>query len=152
MIIGKKLPELKRYLNINQNLDFAISHLLHNNLLLIEPGKYELNENVRLIREDYEPRDIEKCYFESYEKYIDVQIVLQGIEGFGYCHINNSSLIVTDGYNHEKDVKKYKGSAEFIFEMVDGSFAIVFPEDIHMPKIRLKQNVFVKKAVYKVKI
>ncbi len=152
MIIGKSLEELKRYIGLNKNLDMAINYILKNDLLLSEAGKYVVDEGVSLIREDYEPRDIEKCYFEGHEKYLDIQIVLKGKEGFGYCDINNDNLRVTEEYNEDKDIKKYLGKPEFIFEMTEGSFAIVFPEDLHMPKIKLIDSYNVKKAVFKVKL
>ncbi len=153
MILGKNIGDLKTYLGISKNLDFAIQFILSHDLLTIEPGKYAIeNENISLIREDYEPRDIKKCYFEAHKKYLDIQIVLKGKEGFGYCYLNNPNLIVTDEYNDVKDVKKYNAKPEFVYEMTDGSFAIVFPEDVHMPKIKIVDNVFVNKAVFKVKL
>jgi len=153
MIIGNDTNELNRYIGISKNLDFAIHYILNHDLLLLQPNKYQLDDNeVILIREDYEVREIENCYFEGHESYLDIQIVLQGKEGFGYCHINNSDLKVTDAYNSDKDVKKYQARPEFIYEMNDGSFAVVFPEDLHMPKIKISQNLNVKKAIFKVKL
>lgn len=153
MIIGKRFEELNRYIGSNNNLDTAIHFILNNDLSLFTPGKYPIdNTNFILIREDYQPRDLKKCYFENHKNHLDIQIVLSGKEGFGYSHKLNDHLIICDEYNNEKDVTKFMGKPEFIFEMTDESFAIVYPEDIHMPKIKLDDSTFVKKAILKVKL
>jgi biofilm protein TabA len=153
MIIGKKLSDLKNSKGISKNLDIAIDYILSNDLIALEPGRYSIKDSdVTLIREDYEPRSMDNCYFEGHQNFLDIQIVLSGQEGFGYIHIDNPALEVTQEYLADKDVAKYAATPELVFNMVDESFAIVFPEDIHMPKIKVVDNSFVKKAVFKVKI
>ncbi|MDF2698607.1 MAG: hypothetical protein K0Q49_163 [Haloplasmataceae bacterium] len=153
MIIGRELKELRNYYGHSKNLDFAIDFILGNDLITFGVGKQELlGKEVTLSVEEYEPRDIEQCYFENHHKYLDIQIVLSGKEGFGYANVNNKDLQVTNAYNADKDIAKYALKPEFIFEMQTNSFAVVYPEDLHMPKIKLADSLQVKKAIFKVKL
>ena len=54
-----------------------------------------------------------------------------------------------------KDLSTYKGIStsldEFIYVLKDGGFAIVFPEDVHRPGIRINDQE-IEKVVIKIKI
>ena len=102
-------------------------------------------------RQRYIGKEYKDAAPETHRKYIDLQIVLRGREGFGYSHILNPSLKVTDPYNEEKDIEKYTVKDESLYEMTERSFALVFPEDVHRPAIKLDEH-FIEKVVIKIKI
>ncbi len=151
MIIGK-ITDLKKYEALSEHFKTAIDYLLGQDLLSLENGKYPIDgENVYLIRDSYEPREQEVCFFESHMLYADLQVVLKGKEGFGYIHKDQPSVQVTEAYNPEKDMAKYEANPELIYNLEAGSFAIVFPEDLHMVKVKVEPS-FVEKIVLKIKL
>lgn len=107
MIIGK-LRDLSRYEDLSENLKTAIHYLQNHDLLKLEAGKYDIDgDNVKLIRESYNPRPINECFFEGHQRFIDLQIVLKGKEGFGYVDINHYGVDVVNAYDAAKDIAKY---------------------------------------------
>lgn len=151
MIIGK-LHDLRRYEVLSENFKVAIDYLLSTDLQQLEVGKYVIEgEDVYLMRDSYQPKDIKECFFESHERYADLQMVLSGQEGFGYTNAAADGIQVTQVYDAQKDMAKYDVEAEFMYTLNKGSFAIVFPEDLHMPKIKMDQEA-VEKVVIKIKL
>ena len=60
-------------------------------------------------------------------------------------------MTVATPYNTTKDVTKYACMDELVYEMSDGSYALVFPEDVHRPMIKINDEI-VEKAVVKIKL
>jgi YhcH/YjgK/YiaL family protein len=150
MIVGK-IKDLSTYKGISTSLDEAIDYVLNTDLLTLEIGKYVVSENVIVNRQRYFGKEFDVCAPETHKKYLDLQIVVKGSEGFGYAHIDNETLKTKEGYNEEKDVEKYTVKDEFIYVLKDGGFAIVFPEDVHRPGIRIDDQE-IEKVVIKIKI
>lgn len=151
MIIGK-ISDLKKYKALSKNFKTAIEYLLNKDLFSLENGKYPIDgDEVFLIRDRYEPRDQADCFFESHQLYADLQMVLKGKEGFGYIDATEISIKVTEVYNPEKDMTLYQAEPELVYTLKEGSFAIVFPEDLHMVKIKLEES-SVEKVVIKIKL
>ena len=149
MIVGK-LKDLKRYKGIHPNIDEAIDYVLNNDLKALPKGKTVVSENVYINRDTYVAKPLEECFFENHEHYLDLQIVLEGKELFGYTDISNPSLKVTTPYNTEKDVTKYSATEDTIYITLEEGFALVFNEDIHLAKAKVNDEL-VDKAVVKIK-
>ena len=149
MIVGK-LKDLKRYKGIHPNIDEAIDYVLNNDLKALPKGKTVVSENVYINRDTYVAKPLEECFFENHEHYLDLQIVLEGKELFGYTDISNPSLKVTTPYNSEKDVTKYSATEDTIYITLEEGFALVFNEDIHLAKAKVNDEL-VEKAVVKIK-
>ena len=149
MIVGK-LKDLKRYKGIHPNIDEAIDYVLNNDLKSLPKGKTVVSENVYINRDTYVAKPLEECFFENHEHYLDLQIVLEGKELFGYTDISNPSLKVTTPYNTEKDVTKCSATEDTIYITLEEGFALVFNEDIHLAKAKVNDEL-VEKAVVKIK-
>ncbi|MGF6905526.1 YhcH/YjgK/YiaL family protein [Fusobacterium sp. PH5-44] len=151
MIIGK-LKDLKQYKGLSSNLDKAIDYALNTNLLALTEGKHEIiGSDIYVSRSSYVGKPLSECKAENHKIYLDLQIMIKGTEKFGYADISNKTLKVTDLYNPEKDVEKYTCEDETVYVMTDSSFAIVYPEDIHRPQIKVNDEI-IEKAVIKIKI
>lgn len=113
-------------------------------------GKYEINDQgAYVIIDTYETKEISDCFIECHRKYIDVQVVIEGIEHVGVCH---RSACEAFPYDEEKDFQKLKGDVDFL-ALGAGSFMIFYPDDAHMPKVRYGEaSETVKKAVFKVPV
>ena len=86
--------------------------------------------------------------FECHDKYIDIQLCINGVEQMGWKP-RQKCQTPSGGYNEEKDVRYYKDVPDMYFQLTNGQFAILFPEDVHAPMIGDSE---IKKLVIKVKI
>lgn len=136
----------------SKNLQKAIEYLKTHNLLEEKEGKIIVDgDNVYINRSSYIAKNIEDCKIEGHENYLDIQLVLQGEEAIGYVDKRKSGLEITSPYNPIKDKANYKGLVDGIINLRGGFFAIVFPNDLHQPCIKVNDEK-VEKAVVKVKI
>jgi YhcH/YjgK/YiaL family protein len=113
--------------------------------------KIELDEHSFVLEQAYNSKDREDCFFESHKKYIDVQFILSGEEIIEVSNIN--LLAVALAYNEELDFIKYEdanGSSSIVLKA--GDVAIFYPQDAHMPCIKVTDALKVVKAVVKVKV
>jgi len=113
--------------------------------------KVDLDENNFGLEQVYYSKEREKCFFESHRQYIDVQFILEGEEIIEVA--NKDDLIINFDYNEDMDLLKYKTTLNSsIIKLKKGDVAIFFPEDAHMPCVKLNDSVKVVKTVVKVKI
>lgn len=111
--------------------------------------KIELDEHSFVLEQAYNSKNREECFFESHRKYIDVQFILGGEE---IIEVSNTNLLaVALAYNEELDFIKYEDKKECSSIVLKaGDVAIFYPQDAHMPCIKVKESVKVIKAVVKV--
>lgn len=149
MIIGK-LKNLSRYKGLNPNLDTAIDFISTHDLATLPLGKTTiLGDEVFINRFDYYGEELDHCLLEGHENYLDIHIVLSGAEFLGYADV--SDLTVKTPYDASSDFVEFEGESSMNCPCHKDTFVIVFPEDIHMPKLKLSDEL-VKKAVCKVKV
>ena len=148
MIIGK-LKDLSRYIGLSHEIDEAISYVLNTDLLSLEVGRYVLSDDVIVNRQQYYGK--EETFAESHKDYIDLQIVLTGKEKMGYADISNPSVRVMEDYNPEIDLAKFYVNDESVYEMSAESFALIFPEDIHRPGMKVNEEL-IEKVVLKIRV
>lgn len=86
--------------------------------------------------------------FECHDKYIDIQLCINGLETIGWKP-RSSCMYVNGDYNEEKDVRFFSDEPDMFFQLTNGQFAIFFPEDVHAPMIGDGE---IKKLVIKVKL
>lgn len=149
MIIGK-IKDLPRYKGLNQNLDKAINFISNHNLSALPLGKTEISgDDVFINRFDYYGEEISNTLLEGHQNYLDIHLVLSGCEYLGYA--DKSDLMIKTAYNEETDFVEFKGETLINCPCYPETFVIVFPEDIHMPKLKMNDEL-IQKAVCKVKL
>ncbi len=95
-----------------------------------------------------EPREI--CRFEAHRRYIDIQYMMAGEEIIEIAPVD--TLIPDTAFDAERDVGFFqtpKGPCTRLI-LRAGDFAIFFPEDAHMPKVRVDRPSTLRKAVVKI--
>ena len=113
--------------------------------------KVALDNNNFGLEQVYNSKNREDCFFESHRQYIDVQFILEGEEIIEVSDINN--LEVNFKYNDEMDLLKYKTtSSSSIIKLKKGDVAIFYPQDTHMPCVKLNNSQKVVKTVVKVAV
>lgn len=152
-MIVDHITNLKKYKALNPNIQKVLDYIEKNDLLQVEPGTHIIDDDVKLIREDYVPKPMIQCHFESHQRYGDIQLVLEGTEIFGYLEANDLKFQATTPYNVEKDVLIGQSLGYFSTVLLTkGMFAMVFKDELHMPKLSNGTMDVVKKAVFKVKL
>ena len=151
MIIGN----IKNFKNVkfdNDNINKAFEYIYNNDLLSLPCGKTVIDgENLWVNRSAYVGKIEEECKIENHNDYLDLQLVLKGVESFGYVHIDRKGIVASTEYDAVKDKTNYVGKVDGIIELYDGDFALVWPEDLHQPQIKCNEEI-IEKAVFKIKI
>lgn len=149
MIFGK-IHDLKQYQCLHSHFIDILNFLDTEPIADRPDGRYEINRNGSYAAiESYKTKDASDCFIECHRKYIDLQIIIEGIESMGVCH---KSECDESPYDEEKDLQKLKGEVNIITFRA-GSFMIFFPYDAHMPKINYEgASGIVKKAVFKIPV
>lgn len=149
-MICAKIQSTKDYSSINENLKKAFEFLEGNDLKELAVGKYEIQgEDIFALVQEYITEKEEEKKWESHEKYIDIQLIVEGKEIMGYAPIE--LLEVKKDLRPEKDMIFYKESSNGSnIKFANGDYAIFFPEDGHKPGCALGECSKVKKVVVKV--
>ena len=151
MIIGK-LKDFKSIDFNHPNIKKAFEFIETHNLLELKEGKTVIDgDNVWVNRSSYIGKDISECKLENHNLYLDLQLVIKGKEGFGYVDSSREGLIASTPYDEVKDKTNFKGPLDGIITLHDEQFALVWPNDVHMPLIKVNDEI-IEKAVFKIKI
>lgn len=115
----------------------------------IENGEHVINPRVKAIVSEYDTKVVNENGYEAHRKFIDIQYLLKGTEK--NCCLPIERLKETRPYKEEIDATFYmaeKPSQEMT--LGDGYFAIYYPQDGHMPGLRVGKSEKVKKVVIKI--
>ena len=129
------LDNADRYLTLNKGFRYAFSFLMRDDLKKLSPGQYEIrNDRVFAIVEEAQGRKREDAELEAHEKYIDIQLVLEGLDTMGWKRKATCEQ-VSKAYDPAKDLQFFSDDPEIWLPVHVGMYAIFFPEDAHMPLI-----------------
>ncbi len=144
MVIDK-IENLENYASLNPLFAQAIEFLKQTDLNAHEIGKVKLQGDDLVVNfAQARPKTKEEAKLETHNRFIDIQIPLDGVEVMGYTP--RADLPEAE-YNAEKDITFYPGLAESYLTIKPGMFAIFFPEDGHAPGVTPDG---VKKVIVKV--
>lgn len=133
----------------------AINYLKENDLVNAEPGRYELDgDNMILQVLDIETTDRSNLRPEVHETYIDVQFLAKGKEQIG-CYPDMGDNEVDENLLESRDLIFYKNNQnarETLLEMEEGSYAVFYPHDVHIPGMIKDESMTIRKIVIKVKV
>ena len=148
-MIKDKLSNANRYYSLSQGIKEGLEYLQANDISKMEDGKYEIIGDKLFINvNSYTSKD--SADWESHTKYIDIQFVKIGEEKIGIC--DRKDCINKISYDEQKDIEFLTGEKGDFYTMESGDFMIIYPDEIHKPGIKVKENKYVKKAILKVAI
>ncbi len=149
-MISDNIKNYTLYKNLGEGINKALLFLSENDFNKMPDGRYNIEgDNVFALVNRYRTKRMEEAVWESHKKYIDVQFVAEGIEKIGYSILEN--MKVNKAYDENKDIQFINGEGKFV-TLEKNSFAILYPSDVHMPGISVKESKEVIKVVVKVKI
>ena len=139
-----------RYEGLAEGFAAGFRFLRDTDLRAASPGKIDIaGDRVFALIQDYTTKPLEQGFWESHRKHIDIQYVVHGVERIGVAPVE--TLHTTDPFDDAKDLIKYSGPGDWV-TVREGQFTLFFPQDGHMPGIRIDQPVAVRKVVVKVAI
>jgi YhcH/YjgK/YiaL family protein len=148
-MITDHLNHIEQYFCLGTRIETALRYLFKTDFTAVNPGRYNLEEeDIFALVEEYQSKPKHEGFWEAHIKYLDVQYVVEGAEHMGYCPV--SSMTAGD-YDKKKDFHKLEGDGDF-FTLRSGHFAILHPQDAHMPGTAIDQPQQVKKVVVKVRV
>lgn len=113
-------------------------------------GKHDIDGNRAFVLVSNDSTDVlEKRRAEFHAKYLDIQIVLNGVEGMTFSNLPAGK---TDIDNlADKDIAFLpSGEQEKTFVMQAGDFVVFFPGEVHKPLCAVGAPAHVRKAVVKI--
>lgn len=132
-------PRFKRAFDYIHQLDTAT----------IPVGRHEIDGDAMFaLVQEYDTKLKEQGLWEAHRRYIDLQYVVQGIEGFGYANVNH---LKQGEYDSAKDFLPLHGEGDLV-TVHSGSFILLLPEDAHMPGMAIDKPAPVKKVVIKIAV
>ena len=143
------LENAHRYLALHMNFANAFDFLLRPDLKELPVGKYEVDgESIYAMVAKEPGRRKEDAQLETHERYIDIQLILDGVDDMGW---KSKSLCKKPAgkYDQETDEQIFMDEPDTWISTKSGAFVIFFPEDAHMSLISSGQihKVVVKIAV-----
>ncbi len=153
-MITTTAARIERYRGLSPEMDMAIAWLGSGGWESLLPGRYEIDgDRVLAMVSSYETKPSEDCFYETHRKYIDVHVLVSGRE---YVLARDSaSLTVKTVYSAENDIEFQEASPGEVQRayLAPGTVLILFPEDAHMPCVRIGgYPETVRKVVVKVRV
>lgn len=143
------LANAHRYLGLNKGFAKAFQFLHRPDLTELPVDKYEIDGEYIYAVVALEPgRAKRDAQLETHDRYIDIQLVLDGLDTMGWRPRASCKQPSAD-YDRESDLQFYADEPDVWLAMKNGSFAVFFPEDAHMPLISTGKihKIIVKVAV-----
>ena len=118
-------------------------------LTKFDTGRYEFEGGYLMIQKGVTKPVVEKT-FEAHQKYIDVQILLDGSEEVAWEDIRKLTAVTL--YDAEKDVQRFNGSRDHVMKITTGMFYAAFPQDGHQPNSHTEAEQNYTKIVMKLPV
>lgn len=139
MVIGKISEAASGFTKYPGAIRKALFFLKEQDFEAMEDGTYPIDgENSYAILQRYITREPESGKPEAHRQYVDIQYIVKGAEELGWCPLN-PELTPMAPYDGDKDIIFYEkmipGSTVTLRE---GSFAVLYPADVHRPCGSLK--------------
>ncbi|MFT5699967.1 MAG: biofilm protein TabA [Desulforhopalus sp.] len=143
------LKNAERYEPLHKSFSKAFQFLQRPDIDRLEVGKYEIEGDAvfAIVAKD-QGRAKNEAQLEIHNKYIDIQLVLAGVDEMGWKARSGCTEIV-DAYDPESDIQFFTDIPTAWFITTPLHFAIFFPEDAHLPLIStgIVHKIIVKIAV-----
>ncbi len=148
-MIFSTLSQSDRYATLHPLLPRAFDYIRNTDLLALVPGRYPiLGKQLFVIAENVAGRTREAAKLECHRRYIDIQLVLEGVDEMGWKPLADCTQPVND-YSAEKDIQFFHDAPASWIATPPGAFCIFFPEDAHAPLVSTGS---IRKVIFKVAV
>ncbi|MHB0925457.1 MAG: YhcH/YjgK/YiaL family protein [Gallionellaceae bacterium] len=148
-MILSTLSQSDRYAALHPLFPRVFEFIRDTDLLALAPGRYPIvGEHLFVIVENVAGRAREAAKLECHRRYIDIQLVLEGVDEMGWKALADCTQPVSD-YSAEKDIRFFCDAPAIWIATPSNSFCIFFPEDAHAP---LVSGGNIRKAIFKIAV
>ncbi len=124
-----------RYHGLHPLFARAFAFLRDTDLLALEPGVHAVQgEQIFAIAEACTGRTRIDAKLECHRRYIDIQLVLEGIDEMGWKPLADCVEPATE-YDAERDIRFFNDAPASWIATPPGSFCLFFPDDAHAPLV-----------------
>ncbi len=129
------ISQADRYVSLNKGFAAAFKFLTQPELKSLAPGDYPIDgKKVYASIVKTKGRKPEQAKIETHQRYIDIQMVLGGVDTMGWTPAEKCKD-VSMAYDAERDLQFFHEESESWQVVKEDYFAIFFPADAHMPLI-----------------
>lgn len=147
MIIDN-IKNAETYYGINENLKKALEFLKNTDFNAVKDSEsFEIDgRKVYAWCGTVNKSPLEKKVWEAHKLYGDIHLLVEGEEDFGYDYRDENSPSLD--YNEKGDYVYKKDGGNFV-KLLPGEFAVVFPQEPHMPALTMNESKTAKKVILK---
>lgn len=146
-MIFSTLSQSDRYAALHPLFPRAFEYIRNTNLHALSPGQHPILGDDLFVIVEHEPgRTREMAKLEVHRRYIDIQLVLEGVDEMGWKPLIECRE-PADDYSAERDIRFFRDAPASWIATPPGAFCIFFPEDAHAP---LVSSGSIRKAVFKI--
>ena len=147
-MIVDNINQLKKYESVHPLFPLAIEFLSKKDLMDLPNGRHEIEgDDVFAIIARDNGKTIDEAQLEVHNEYIDIQVILSGVDSIGWKPRADCNDSVAD-FDPENDIQFYTEKSDTRVTVGPMQFAIFFPEDAHAPMV---SDGFLHKVVIKIK-
>jgi YhcH/YjgK/YiaL family protein len=146
-MIFDTIANANRYALLHPLFPRAFDFILNTDLSALTIGCYPIvSDELFVIVENVAARSREEAKLECHRKYIDIQLVLKGVDEMGWKPLSDCRDPVAD-YSMEKDIQFFRDAPTSWIATPPGAFCIFFPEDAHAPLVGTGN---IRKLIFKI--
>ncbi len=129
------LARADRYFTLHPLFARAFDFLRNTGLATLAPGKHGIqDEQLFAIVEACAGRTRAEAKLECHRRYIDIQLVLQGVDEMGWKPVAECLDPATD-YDAGRDIRFFNDAPASWIATPPGAFCLFFPDDAHAPLV-----------------
>lgn len=134
-MILARLADADRYRDLHPLFARAFDYLRTADLAALEPGKHAIDgERLFAIVEACPGRTRAEAKLECHRRYIDIQLVLDGVDEMGWRPLAACTDPAT-AYDAARDIRFFNDAPASWIATPAGSFCVFFPDDAHAPLV-----------------
>ncbi|MDO8312478.1 MAG: YhcH/YjgK/YiaL family protein [Sideroxyarcus sp.] len=146
-MIFSALSQSERYAALHPLFPRAFNYIRDTDLFALAPGRYNIvGDDLIAIVEQVPGKTKEMARLETHRRYIDIQLVLNGVDEMGWKPLADCYNPVSD-YSEEKDIRFFHDAPAAWIATPPDHFCIFFPEDAHAPLVSAGE---IRKVIFKV--
>jgi YhcH/YjgK/YiaL family protein len=143
------LTNSDRYAVLHSLFARAFEFLRGTDLMALAPGQHIVQgEQIFAIVEACQGRTRAEAKLECHRRYIDIQLVLAGVDEMGWKPVSECGDPATD-YDAARDIRFFNDAPSSWVVTPAGSFCLFFPDDAHAP---LVSEGHIRKVVMKIAV
>ena len=148
-MILSTLANANRYAALHPLFPLVFEYIRNTDLNALAPGIHPIiDKQLFVIVEIANGRTRAQAKLECHRKYIDIQLVLEGVDEMGWKPLADCHQPL-DEYSEERDIRFFNDTADSWISTPVNTFCIFFPDDAHAPLVSSGK---IRKVIFKIAV